>query len=322
MKARSMPSAQPYYLGRCEVEIMSKKKRKIGFTLSGALVVLTVEVAIELVKNDKSVGVLDLLDKNVYPHLIVGLFIGGILGGMFHITREMQNALDLSIGQLDDVSKAIKFQKRALVMLLKSGHFGGLLERLIRDSIVSKFTHIAFVSPIEYLTYLIDAIQYSNSYHGIQRKPIYWFKENSAEVYLRTLRSKKMAEKVRIFLIDDAEVEMMLENLNESSIMDWYWENTGITVQTYWIACRDFDRHWPGLIHREDFALYDRTLLIKYDETRQVLSFDLVEDSRPESLIFNKLKEQVRAGIDVPFRKITPPAQTKGITSFLSRKPD
>lgn len=59
-------------------------------------------------------------------------------------------------------------------------------------------------------------------------------------------------------------------------------------VDTYWITESDLKRNYPDLRMPDDFALFDSELLIRYDEPRQTLLFDIVDEQALERRIFRQ----------------------------------
>jgi len=52
--------------------------------------------------------------------------------------------------------------------------------------------------------------------------------------------------------------------------------NTLPSVETYWMSVSDFRFTFPGRDVPRDLALYDRQLLVAYDESRLILRVDVV----------------------------------------------
>ena len=140
----------------------------------------------------------------------------------------------------------------------------------------------------------------SSDYRGVQRKPIGWFKENNnGEKYMNVLKERSMKVKIRLFIIDDSEVERMKQELTDEDTMTWYTKVSS-DISSYWTSRSSFTEY----AHRdppEDFALYDLQLLIKYNESLQTLSFALCEAESEELTAFRVLEEQIRTGSQSPF---------------------
>jgi hypothetical protein len=110
-------------------------------------------------------------------------------------------------------------------------------------------------------------------------------------------------------MIDDEDLAQMKHDLSDSDLMDYYWSNTGLDVKTFWISSSSFKRNFPEHKLIEDFALYDGQLLIKYDEDRQTVIFDVLEDLSEEAHIFKRLQEQTELNISGPFTEVKPPSK-------------
>lgn len=57
------------------------------------------------------------------------------------------------------------------------------------------FRNIPLVGISSYLDFLRKAVEHSDGYEGVQRKPLSWFKETGAGSYLRDLKGRKMSNK-------------------------------------------------------------------------------------------------------------------------------
>src|SRR5258706_9232462 len=100
-----------------------------------------------------------------------------------------------------------------------------------------------------------------------------------------------MKYKSRLFVIDDRDVKEMEADIADQELLKFYWHHTG-AVNSYWITETDFRRNYPSISMPPDFALYDHTLLINYDENKQILSFDVVDrESSMEAQIFRTFNE-------------------------------
>ena len=114
-----------------------------------------------------------------------------------------------------------------------------------------------------------------------------------------------MKEKLRIFVIDEADLQAMEEDLHDEELMAFYWESTGIDVKTYWITVRELQKRFqPALEVPSDFALYDEELFIKYDLSVQTLFFDVIQSGNSCREIFRGLAEQERNRLKALFIRI------------------
>jgi hypothetical protein len=164
------------------------------------------------------------------------------------------------------------------------------------------FRNVPYVGVGEYLRFLGKAIDHSNGFQGIQRKPLSWFRDTSANSYLEGLRDHRMAYKTRIFVIDEADVSRMEQDLQDPEILAYYWTHGG-EVDSYWLSTEQFKQYCPRLAVPDDFALYDGMLLIAYDTDRQILTFNLVDESSHERQIFAAQRNLASHGVEA-FRKI------------------
>ncbi|MGW6200690.1 hypothetical protein ACWF0M_31400 [Kribbella sp. NPDC055110] len=102
----------------------------------------------------------------------------------------------------------------------------------------------------------------------------------------------------------------MARDIADQDLLRFYWEHTG-DVASYWITVSDFRRNYPSLSVPRDFALYDHTLLISYDEGKQILSFDVLDSGNSaEVQIFRTLRDLTRLQ-DAAFHRVPsvqPPA--------------
>jgi len=239
---------------------------------------------------------------------LIGAFIGGAIGVAYEVSKQLRETLE----RLEHVSTLAT----ARVSLLTALPIAEILEespshlevlcQLIGDSL-KNVRFIANVDSIRYLTYLGKAVELSSEYEGIQRYPISWFKERqNAAVYLNRLRDRRMQRKLRLFLIDDKDEPAMQHDLQDGELLSFYWQHTG-DVASYWITLSDLRA--LGLPAVDDCALYDRRLLIQYDETRSVLGFEFGKGGQigNSSKVFGRLREQIELQALLPFKEIPHP---------------
>jgi hypothetical protein len=123
-------------------------------------------------------------------------------------------------------------------------------------------------------------------------------KSNGGE-YLSDLSKRNMRYKPRVIVISETDRKQWMADLKDQKCLDYFWEHTD-TVTTYWMFAKDFRDKLPWLRSvPEDFALYDRQLLISYDESAQLLSFDVVGPDADEIRIFQSIDQLARHKIPV-----------------------
>jgi hypothetical protein len=237
------------------------------------------------------------------PHHVGAIAVGGLLGWMYELLRELSKATTSSVREITSLTSKISYQDEALTMLLSCPRHNDVLTMLIAASMRDNFRNVPYVGVGDYLRYLAKAIEHSGEFQGIQRKPLHWFRETSTAGYLEVLRDRKMARKTRIFVIDQDDVAGMEEDLADQEVLDYYWEHGG-DVESYWISTDQFKKHCPRLRLPDDFGLYDGALLIAYDADRQVLTFNLVADGSTEKRIFDSQRELEKRGVPA-FKRIT-----------------
>lgn len=80
----------------------------------------------------------------------------------------------------------------------------------------------------------------------------------------------------------------MRSDLENTRTLEYYWRHTG-AVTTYWVTAQDFVANFPGLAVPQDLALYDRQLLIAFDEQMKMLTFDVLDSESDVSRLFDAL---------------------------------
>jgi hypothetical protein len=230
------------------------------------------------------------------PDHLTALAVGGLLGWMYELLRELSAATTASLQDIAKLTNKISYQDQALSMLTGSPRHNEILTRLLSASMKDNFRNIPYVGQGAYLQYLSSAIEHSNGFQGVQRRPLRWFREESASAYLNALRDRGMAYKTRIFIIDDEDVEQMEQDLRDPDTLSYYWDNGG-DVDSYWISVGSFRRQFPGRRIPDDFGLYDGCLLIAYDLQHQVLTFNLLPESSQERQIFTNQQQLDRLGL-------------------------
>jgi hypothetical protein len=227
---------------------------------------------------------------------------------MYELLRELSAATTSSLRDIASLTNKIKYQDEALSMLTMCPRHNEVLTELIGASMRDNFRNVPYVGAGEYLRFLGKAIEHSNGFQGIQRQPLSWFRNSSAGSYLEGLRDHTMAYKTRIFVIDEADVSQMEQDLRDPEILGYYWEHGG-DVDSYWLSTEQFKRHCPRLRVPDDFGLYDGALLIAYDTSHQVLTFNLVDESSHERQMFAAQQNLASHGVDAFQRIPREPAQ-------------
>lgn len=273
--------------------------RLAGIALIGALALETVLIF--------SQGLENTFTTQRIPDHLAALAVGTLIGWMYELLRELNQATELSLQQfatmrtsIESLTGRIKYQDEALSMLTSCPRHNEALTALIETSMSDNFRSIPYVGEADYLQFLTKAIEHSDGYEGVQRHPLSWFLEYPW--YLDALRQRDMSYKTRIFILDDEDVVQMKGELADPELLNYYWEHTG-SVASYWISATDFRRHCPRIDIPADFGLYDRQLLIAYDRDRQVLYFNTLPHSSPEQQIFSIQRELHKRNINA-FRKI------------------
>jgi hypothetical protein len=257
-----------------------------------------------------SAGTTNAFTARQLPSHVLAVIVGTLGGWIFELFRQLLSATSDSLTELGRLNASlgalterIDYQETALGMLTSCPRHNEALTKLIRSSMSDNFRNIPYVGPADYLGYLQSAIEHSDGYEGIQRNTLRWYKQRGGTAYLMELKSKRMRFKTRLFVIDDADVDQMEHDLADQELLQYYWEHTG-DVASYWITVSDYRRNYPALAVPRDFALYDHTLLISYDEGKQILSFDVLDSgSSAESQIFRTLGELTRHH-DAAFRTV------------------
>jgi hypothetical protein len=261
--------------------------RVAGVALLGAIALEAVLVF--------SIGISQALTIRQIPSHIAAVVVGAIGGWLFDLFKELHTStksslqeLDMLTAGVDALTRKIRYQEQALDMLLECPRHNEALTSLIKASMSDNFRHIPYVGPSDYLRFLDRAVEHSDGYQGVQRRSLRWYRERGAASYLDGLRERKMRYKTRLIILDSDEMETMRQDLNDEDLLAYYWRHTG-SVNTYWISSVDFLKNLPGCVLPHDFALYDQTLLISYDEERQILTFDTIDATAAERRIFEAL---------------------------------
>ena len=267
--------------------------------LAGVAILGAVLVEVVLVLSE---GLEDAFTVARIPNHLTAVAVGGLLGWMYELLRELSVATTASLREISTLTNKISYQDEALSMLTRCPRHNDVLSRLIAASMKDNFRNVPYVGEGAYLEYLSNAIEHSNGFQGVQRRSLRWFRDESASAYLNALRDRRMSYKTRIFIIDDAAVGQMEHDLSDPEILSYYWENGG-DVDSYWISTDRFKKHFPGWRIPDDFGLYDGSLLIAYDIDRQVLTFNLVEESSQERQVFTSQRGLDKLGLSA-YQKI------------------
>jgi hypothetical protein len=244
-------------------------------------------------------GLKDAFTARQIPTHLAALLVGSLAGFLFELLRQMIEATNRTMRKATDLQVSIQaltaritYQDEALGMLRSCPRHNEALTSLIKASMADNFKVIPFVGVSSYLEFLKKAIDHSDGYEGIQRKPLSWYKETGAGSYLGDLKRRDMRCKERLLIIDESDETQMEADLADANTLEYYWSHTG-AVSTYWIKATDFKVQLPRIEIPEDLALYDRQLLIKFNEKTQILTFDVIDADHSVRRLFdavNKLK--------------------------------
>jgi hypothetical protein len=244
------------------------------------------------------------------PKFVSSLIVGAIVGWMYELLRDTRRRSGDLLRQAATVTTRLRYHDEALTLLSRCPHHGAALDALVSASVSENLRCIPYVEVGHYRAFLDLAVDHADRFEGVQRKPVSWFRATGAEEYLGHLRVKRMRSKVRIFVIDDADVAQMRNDLADASVMDFYWSSTG-DVETFWISTSELQDHFPRMVPPRDSALFDRQLLIAYVHPYKVLEFDVLADGDGHRTIFDELEEQLRQERSGPFRRIDRDARAR-----------
>jgi hypothetical protein len=232
------------------------------------------------------------------PAHLAALLVGALVGLLFELFRVIISTTKKTLDEatmmrtsFETLTAKIKYQDEALAMLLKSPRHNETLSRLVQASIGENFRNIPLVGVASYLGFLTTAIAHSDGYEGIQRRPLSWFRDSGGGSYLGELKRRNMRYKVRLIVIDEADFSQWEADLQDKGCLEYYWSHTG-NVMTYWMATEDFLAIFPNWDSApRDLALYDRELIIFYDEQARILSFDVLDSTAKVVQLFQAIEQ-------------------------------
>ena len=278
-----------------------RKFKLVRLALGAFLGALTLEIVLTF-----AIGLRDAFTVGQVPAHLSALLVGGLVGWMFELFREMLREAASVQARFEALTVKITYQDKALDMLLACPRHNDALSQLIKASISDNFKNVPFVGVPAYLNFLRRAIVHSDGYEGIQRKPLRWFKDAGGGVYLSDLRRRNMSYKTRLFIIDEADLGQWNEDLSDKECVKYYWANTG-DVSTYWMTAADFLKNFPTWTSvPRDLAMYDRQLLISYDEQAHMLSFDIVGRDSNIVRLFQSIEQLALQGIPALQKLVMP----------------
>lgn len=280
--------------------------RLLRAALVGALLGLLFEVAVSVLTGTRSFSLSRL--PSAVAFLLVG-FAGGWLFEVFkaqtEVTDEAVRALSGVRHEVDRLTRRLTFADRALSMLMEAPRHHAALTYLITASMNDKFRSIPDVGTAVYLQVLELAVDHADRYEGVQTNGFRWYRDTDAGHYLDGLREKRMHVKTRLLLVDEADLDAMAADLADDDVMRYYWDHTG-DVDTFWMSTRDFRTAFPDRELPRDCALYDRQLMVAYDQPRLVLRFDVLEASNDMATLFDDLRG-LSLRHDPALRRVGPP---------------
>jgi hypothetical protein len=278
-------------------------------------------------------GLKDTFTASQIPAHLAALLVGSLAGFLFELLRQMTGATNQATRKAADLQESIdaltadiacqdgalgrtrrraadleviiqaltakiSYQDEALGMLRSCPRHNEALTSLIKASMsADKAKIIPFVDVPRYLDFLKKAIDRSDSYEGIQRKPFSWYKQTGAGAYLSDLKNRDMKYKKRLLIIDESDEMQMQADLADASILEYYWSHTG-AVATYWITSTDFKAKFPPMEIPEDLALYDKQLLIAFSEQTRILTFDVIDLEHRVRQVFDAVDGLISRGFE------------------------
>ena len=263
--------------------------------------------------------------RSVASHIGTTLF--GLLGGLVAWTiAEMLVATYLLRSELRHLRETREFYGPAEKILSLAKRHTATVRKLLLASVKDNIPWIPYTNIADYREFLMSAIRDSKKYLGIKRGPARSFLPNNGgsdvEGYLRTLRDKNMSEKIRLFVIDDTDVQRMKEDLDNEELMSFYWTNNGTEVHTFWCSLEELKKEFPTIEAPQDCGIYDMELMIGYDSDRQVLRFDLVDRDIHNwaGKLYESLKVQIEKNNSEPFHRVLPRLKARRKASPKKRK--
>lgn len=267
------------------------------------------------------------------PGLIFGAFIGFLVGWLFDLCRELTTAAE-RLAELNGtfLSYLDQFLRRdPYSLFISNSPHTGIIGKLVARSLPFGYKRISGVHENDYLAVLREAIAASATFEGVQRHAIRWFVSDDADAeseerhaaknrYLAVLKEKQMELKRRVFVIRDQDMPAMRADLEDKRLLGKYWDVTGTDVETYWIADTALRSHYQEIRTTRDFedcAVYDGHLMIRYDEDRRMLHFDLVSPGEPARYVLDRLQEQISVGGQEPFRELAAPEKQQKWPAML-----
>jgi hypothetical protein len=245
-----------------------------------------------------AVGLREMFTVKQIPVHLAALLVGALAGWLFELLREITATTAETLREAQALTMKITYQNEALDMLITCPDHYAALSHLIKTSMSDNFRYIPLVGPPQYLEFLRFALAHASEYEGIQRKPLDWYLKAGGAKYLSDLRKQKMRRKIRLFIIDESDRQQWENDLKDLDCLNYYWESTGATVETYWMYTNDFLTNFPTWhTPPKDLALYDRHLLISYDESAQLLFFDVLDNNDKIAEIFRSIQGQGRDDI-------------------------
>jgi len=253
------------------------------------------------------------------PTDLAGFLVGALVGLLFELLRQIISTTEKTLAtatevqeRLEALTAKIRYQDEALAILLRCPRHNEALSRLIKASISDNFRTIPLVGVPAYLDFLRSAIAHSESWEGIQRKSLSWFRDSGGGSYLNELKQRAMHYKIRLFIIDDADFPRWEADLKDKSCMDYYWNHTG-NVTTYWMTTEDFLLNFPQWdLPPRDLALYDRQLIISYDEPNRILTFDVLDETSRVVKLFQSLEHLASQGLSALHEMVMPEGSVGG----------
>ncbi len=266
-------------------------------------------------------------------HLVIAITLGFTFESAYQLRRQSKRLLlrERNIARkLERTILPLQIIKRQGRYLKAAPEHTRLLHKLLDKSIHKQHNIISRVRPNEYLEFLRGAIENSSTYFTIQRKPPTWFENNAnGKKLLQTLDKSNIESYIRVFVIDESEVQGLETELQDESKMSKYWQWAGDKAQCYWVNLKDLrdEIHLDPEEGFPDVAMCDDMLVLSYVESAEMFEFDVKDPRRHRFLIETKaaLERQIEQETDSPFRLIRqhlPPPKPNPQSTPIALVPD
>lgn len=280
---------------------MSNKGRLPAASLAGVVVTALVVIAITYAQalrsgSDMSWAVIGL------PTILM-IAPGAVIGPLVRLVYDQAESLKAANTFITDAKIFLPVHLQIQDVLKHASHHR-LLMRLVHLS-ASKFCAIPSISPSEFYSLLVEALDGCSEWDGVHQGDLAKLKccadeadETTAQarLYFAALGKRAESQRLRarrIVIVSEQELPL----LQDAALMRAIWETTGKSVTSYFVSAVSLRAQLRPVGTLDDAALHDRQIFLQYDRAEHVVRFGGDERMAAIRAIFALLDDSLKSRV-------------------------